>query len=148
MQTGKLPLVSAETMLADAIADLRESRRTGLVMLDNDRAVLFHAPDLFEAAAESEGLRMRDLASGTRLPHIAETDQKIVGAAMFLGQEANAAIIKFTSNFLYTRLVVTQMYYCNKNPLNHYYDASEVKTLKVLGPNQWECSRADHGIVS
>jgi hypothetical protein len=151
MSIASLPFVAGDVSLEEAVRELRASRQSGLIVVNDDQAVLFEASDLHAQLAERASDLIKDIAGGTPIPNEsaapAGAPAAPVGAAteaVFVRAEAGRAVVNFFSDGLYAR-VASRMYYCELDD-DHYYTAKEVTKLKpILGG--WECDQGDYGLV-
>lgn len=150
-----LPTVDANTLLTVAAEELRLSDRSGLVVLQEDGAHLYHARALDLQLPTRANLPMKDIAGAVWIP----TDDiaaRIGNAltpepdAVLVGTEGRRARVRFLSEISYLmNKSATTTYYCNVNPDKHYYSPAEVKQLtKAPGGVGWNCAYSDGGIVT
>jgi hypothetical protein len=150
MHEVDLPTVAPDTLLEDAAEQLRQSDRSGLVVLQTDGAHLYRASDIELQLPNRAKIPIKDVAGAVWVPAESIIADMNKVNAVFLRTERGRAVVRFMSDVAYFRnSAATTRYYCNLDPANHNYSPSQVALLtKATGGVGWNCEYSDGGIVT
>jgi hypothetical protein len=147
--TEKLPLISGDSQLASALNRIKESDRSGCVMLDEGGAVLFHIDILELQLPERSWRPIRQIQGGQWIPSVTREDEPFSAVAALLNHDERSATLCFSSDILAADYGTSpRRYRCDLDRLNHSYSGMQVRSFQPHPGGGYKCPTRDGGKVT
>jgi hypothetical protein len=149
MPVVDLPTIKETVPLSDAYEAMKASGKSGLVVLHEDGARLFHASALELHLQDRSSSPMSEILGGRWLPQAtAEDAAEPGGDGIVLSLAGDTASIGGLFDDVARDLTyAVRVYTCSLSPTTHIYTPTMYRALPIVGGVRY-CNTKDGGIVS